>query len=47
MPPSRSLFGVQQLLEGMLWLTFPDRARLAERGADASLLVLLDVLWPI
>ena len=41
------LFGVQQLIEGVLWLTFPDKA--PQLNAVLTLLYSLfsHVLWPI
>ncbi len=41
------LFAVQQLLEGMLWLTFPDRAPLLNVGLTHLYSFFSHVLWPI
>lgn len=41
------LFGIQQLLEGMLWLTFPDRAPLLNVGLTHFYSFFSHVLWPI
>ena len=41
------LFGVQQLLEGMLWLTFPDRAPLLNVALTHLYSFFSHVLWPI
>lgn len=41
------LFGVQQLLEGMLWLTFPDRAPLLNVALTHLYSFFSRVLWPI
>ena len=41
------LFGIQQLLEGALWLTFPDRAPLLNTGLTHAYSFFSHVLWPI
>ncbi|ABM42831.1 conserved hypothetical protein [Acidovorax sp. JS42] len=41
------LFGIQQLLEGMLWLTFPDRAPLLKVVLTHLYSFFSHVLWPI
>ena len=41
------LFGVQQLLEGALWLTFPDNASLANSVLTPAYSFFSHVLWPI
>ena len=41
------LFGIQQLLEGMLWLTFPDRAPLLNVGLTHLYSFFSHVLWSI
>lgn len=41
------LFGVQQLLEGALWLTFPDRAALLNTVLTHAYSFFSHVLWPI
>jgi hypothetical protein len=41
------LFGVQQLIEGALWLTFPDRAPLANIVLTHAYSFFSHVLWPI
>lgn len=41
------LFGVQQLLEGMLWLTFPDHAPLLNVGLTHLYSFFSHILWPI
>lgn len=41
------LFGVQQLIEGMLWLTFPDRAPLLNAWLAHLYSFFSHVLWPI
>jgi hypothetical protein len=41
------LFGVQQLLEGALWLTFPDRAPLLNTMLTHGYSLFSHVLWPI
>jgi hypothetical protein len=41
------LFGVQQLLEGALWLTFPDRAPLLNTALTHAYSFFSHVLWPI
>ena len=41
------LFGVQQLLEGALWLTFPDRAPLINTVLTHAYSFFSHVLWPI
>ena len=41
------LFGVQQLLEGALWLTFPDRAPLLNTVLTHAYSLFSHVLWPI
>ena len=41
------LFGVQQLLEGTLWLTFPDRAPALNTWLTYLYLLFSNVLWPI
>ncbi|MBI5716353.1 MAG: hypothetical protein HZC37_01545 [Burkholderiales bacterium] len=41
------LFGVQQLLEGGLWLTFPDRAPLLNSVLTHAYSFFSHVLWPI
>jgi hypothetical protein len=42
-----SLFGVQQLIEGALWLTFPDTAPLANTVLTYLYSFFSHVLWPI
>lgn len=41
------LFGIQQLLEGALWLTFPDRAPLLNAVLTHAYSFFSHVLWPI
>lgn len=41
------LFGIQQLLEGALWLTFPDRAPLLNTVLTHAYSFFSHVLWPI
>lgn len=41
------LFGVQQLLEGALWLTFPDNASLVNSVLTHAYSFFSHVLWPI
>ncbi len=41
------LFGIQQLLEGALWLTFPDRAPLLNTALTHAYSFFSHVLWPI
>jgi hypothetical protein len=41
------LFGIQQLLEGVLWLTFPDRAPLLNKVLTHAYSFFSHVLWPI
>lgn len=41
------LFGVQQLIEGALWLTFPDKAPLANSVLTLAYSFFSHVLWPI
>ena len=41
------LFGIQQLLEGALWLTFPDRAPLLNSVLTHAYSFFSHVLWPI
>ena len=41
------VFGVQQLIEGALWLTFPDRAPLANSVLTLAYSFFSHVLWPI
>jgi len=41
-----ALFGVQQLIEGALWLTFPDRAPLANSVLTHAYSFFSHVLWP-
>lgn len=41
------LFGVQQLIEGGLWLTFPDKAPLANMVLTYAYSFFSHVLWPI
>lgn len=41
------LFGVQQLIEGALWLTFPDNASLANSVLTHAYSFFSHVLWPI
>ena len=42
-----ALFGVQQLIEGGLWLTFPDKAPLANEALTHLYSFFSHVLWPI
>ena len=42
-----ALFGVQQLIEGALWLTFPDRAPHANSVLTHAYSFFSHVLWPI
>ena len=42
-----ALFGVQQLIEGGLWLTFPDKAPLANEVLTHLYSFFSHVLWPI
>ncbi|MFN6992573.1 MAG: DUF6629 family protein [Aquincola tertiaricarbonis] len=42
-----ALFGIQQLLEGALWLTFPDRAPLLNTVLTHAYSFFSHVLWPI
>lgn len=41
------LFGIQQLIEGALWLTFPDKAPLLSTALTYAYSVFSHVLWPI
>ena len=41
------LFGVQQLIEGALWLTFPDHAPLLNKVLTYAYSLFSHVLWPI
>ncbi|MEH6759377.1 MAG: DUF6629 family protein [Parasphingorhabdus sp.] len=41
------LFGIQQLIEGSLWLTFPDKAPLLNTFLTYAYSVFSHVLWPI
>ena len=41
------LFGIQQLLEGVLWLTFPDRAPLLNTVLTYAYSFFSHVLWPV
>jgi hypothetical protein len=41
------LFGIQQLLEGALWLTFPDRSPLLNTVLTHAYSFFSHVLWPI
>lgn len=41
------LFGIQQLIEGSLWLTFPDKAPLLNIVLTYAFSVFSHVLWPI
>ena len=41
------LFGIQQLIEGALWLTFPDRAPLLNNLLTQFYSLFSQVLWPI
>jgi hypothetical protein len=41
------LFGIQQLIEGSLWLTFPDKAPLMNTVLTYAYSVFSHVLWPI
>ncbi|MCW5660007.1 MAG: hypothetical protein KIT60_20085 [Burkholderiaceae bacterium] len=41
------LFGIQQVLEGILWLTFPDRAPLLNTVLTHAYSFFSHVLWPI
>ena len=41
------LFGIQQLVEGLLWLTFPDHAPILGRWLTYLYLLFSNVLWPI
>jgi hypothetical protein len=41
------LFGAQQLIEGMLWLTFPDKAPLANSLLTYIYSAFSHVLWPL
>jgi len=41
------LFGIQQALEGALWLTFPDRAPALNVGLTHAYSFFSHVLWPI
>tara|TARA_R110000772_G_scaffold40628_1_gene95023 strand:+ start:663 stop:1331 length:669 start_codon:yes stop_codon:yes gene_type:complete len=41
------LFGIQQLLEGALWLTFPDKAPLMNTVLTYAYSMFSHVLWPI
>ena len=42
-----TLFGIQQLLEGALWLTFPDRAPLLNTALTHAYSLFSHVLWPV
>ena len=42
-----ALFGIQQLIEGGLWLTFPDRAPLLNTVLTHAYSFFSHVLWPI
>lgn len=42
-----ALFGIQQLLEGALWLTFPDRAPLLNTTLTHAYSFFSHVLWPV
>ena len=41
------LFGIQQLVEGALWLTFPDHVPILSRLLTFLFLLFSNVLWPI
>jgi hypothetical protein len=41
------LFGIQQLIEGSLWLTFPDKAPLLNTILTYAYSIFSHVLWPI
>ena len=41
------LFGVQQLIEGAIWLTFPDRAPLLNSVLTIAYSFFSHVLWPV
>lgn len=41
------LFGIQQLVEGALWLTFPDHAPALSKWLTYLFLLFSNVLWPI
>jgi hypothetical protein len=41
------LFGIQQLIEGSLWLTFPDKAPLLNTFLTYAYSVFSHVLWPV
>lgn len=41
------LFGIQQLIEGSLWLTFPDKAPLLNTVLTYAFSIFSHVLWPI
>jgi hypothetical protein len=41
------LFGVQQLIEGALWLTFPDKTQLLSTVLTYAYSIFSHVLWPI
>jgi hypothetical protein len=42
-----ALFGIQQLIEGALWLTFPDKAPLLNTILTYAYSIFSHVLWPI
>lgn len=41
------LFGIQQLLEGALWMTFPDRSPVLNTWLTYLYLLFSNVLWPV
>jgi hypothetical protein len=42
-----ALFGVQQLIEGAIWLTLPDKAPLLNVGLTVAYSLFSHVLWPV
>lgn len=42
-----TLFGVQQLIEGALWLTFPDKAPLLNTILTHAYSLFSHVIWPV
>lgn len=41
------LFGIQQLIEGAIWLTFPDKAPVLNSVLTVVYSVFSHVLWPV
>ena len=42
-----ALFGTQQLLEGALWLTFPDKSPSLHHGLTQAYSVFSQIVWPV